>query len=554
MDENENEIARIGPPRPPLSRGACTVVAAPTSEESNSENVLPFPTTAEPQNILVPLYPDQRVSVDDLQDRMLSKLESDERARVVLVAPTGFGKTECLTEVIAWWDSQERGCVLFLVDKISLLTQTAERFRKWGLRCGVVGNGIREQRADDQVVVMTVQSAIRVLNMWNQNRYTLIIIDEAHTIFKKHASLLIRDVPAIATTATPHNLMLPGLFDEMVLASSLATMVESKRLARPRVFQPKSQINLKKIDHGVGDYNMRHAGMRARSISGDVVGNWLDRGEQRKTLVFACSCDHADSLRGEFRAAGVKAETIHSKMPDKEGIKKTVKRFRAGKFPVLISVDMVIEGFDVPDVSCVVIARPTASEKLHVQMVGRGLRYHEGKVDCLVFDHASNFSRFGPLLDYQPPSLEEMEYRCGKTTKSRSEERGESVQHFCKKCDHEIHGMFAECSNCGHQEIREPSQDVVVDTADELIEHAGDKVYGSLEEQLKGTLTAREFYQQMLWLCKDGKPQPAYFSTLKVFGVKAPFNWQQLQPIKASPEVKRWRQYDLIRWKKMRRA
>ena len=506
------------------------------------------------QNVLVPLYEHQTPAVDELMQRMLTMIDDGDRARAVFVAPTGFGKTECLTEVIARWDQQERGCVLFLVDKISLLTQTAERFRKWGLRCGVVGNGIREQSADDQVVVMTVQSAIRCLNMWNQNRYTLIIIDEAHTIFKKHASLLIRDVPAIATTATPHNLMLPGLFDEMVLASSLATMVESKRLARPRVFQPKSQINLKKIDHGVGDYNMRHAGMRARSISGDVVGNWLDRGEQRKTLVFACSCDHADSLRGEFRAAGVKAETIHSKMPDKEGIKKTVKRFRAGKFPVLISVDMVIEGFDVPDVACVVIARPTASEKKHVQMVGRGLRAHPGKEDCLVFDHASNFSRFGPLLDYQPPSLEEMEYRCGKTTKSRSEERGESVQHFCKKCDHEIHGMFAECSNCGHQEIREPKQDVVVDTADELVEHAGDKVYGSLEEQLKGTLTAREFYQQMLWLCKDGKPQPAYFSTLKVFGIKAPFNWQQLQPIKASPEVMRWRQYDLIRWKKMRRA
>ena len=81
-----------------------------------------------------------------------------------------------------------------------------------------------------------------------------------------------------------------------------------------------------------------------------------------------------------------------------------------------------------------------------------------------------------------------------------------------------------------------------------------EEVADELEEQLKGTLTAREFYQQMLWLCKDGKPQPAYFSTLKVFGLKAPFNWQQLQPIKASPEVMRWRQYDLIRWKKMRRA
>lgn len=71
---------------------------------------------------------------------------------------------------------------------------------------------------------------------------------------------------------------------------------------------------------------------------------------------------------------------------------------------------------------------------------------------------------------------------------------------------------------------------------------------------LRSLLSTRMFYQQMLWLRKNGKLQPAYFSTLKVFGIKAPFNWQQLTPVKASPEVMRWRQYDLIRWKKMRRA
>lgn len=511
------------------------------------DNVVPMKPD---RNVLVPLYPHQRDAVDDLQARMDSLMDASERARVVFVAPTGFGKTECLTEVIAWWHQQERGCVLFLVDKISLLTQTAERFRKWGLRCGVIGNGIREKRADDQVMVMTVQSAIKHLTIWNANQYSLIMIDEAHTIFTKHTELLARDVAAIATTATPHNPMLPVLFSEMVVASSLQSMVDGKHLSKPRVFQPKSQINLRTVKHTVGDYNMNQAGRRAKAISGDVVGNWLDRGESRKTLVFACSCDHADSLRGEFRQAGIDAETIHSKMRDKEEIKRIVERFRKGEFPVLISVDMVIEGFDVPDVSCVVIARPTASEKKHIQMVGRGLRDHQGKVDCLIFDHASNFSRFGPLLDYQPPSLDAMEERCGKRTQKRSEYKGESVQHFCKQCDHEIHGKFAECINCGHQEIRTPREDVVVDANEELIEHAGTPQYGGLEDQIRQTIPIKEFYRQMLWLCKEGKPQPAYFSTLKIYDRKPPFDWQYLEPLKASPEVQRWRKYDLIKWRK----
>lgn len=502
------------------------------------------------RNVLVPLYEHQRTAVDDLQQRMLSMLDDGERARVVFVAPTGFGKTECLTEVIAWWHQQERGCVLFLVDKISLLTQTAERFRKWGLRCGVIGAGIREKRADDQVMVMTVQSAIKHLTVFNASQYSLIMIDEAHTMFRKHTELLAGDVPAIATTATPHNLMLPALFDEMVVASSLQSMVDGKHLAKPRLFQPKSQIRLARVKLQVGDYNMNQAGKRAKAISGDVVGNWINRGEQRKTLVFACSCDHADSLRGEFRQAGIDAETIHSRMRDKEEIKRIVERFRANEFPVLISVDMVIEGFDVPDVSCVVIARPTASEKKHIQMVGRGLRDHPGKVDCLIFDHASNFSRFGPLLEYEPPRLDAMEDRCGKRTMKRSEYKGESVQYFCKECDHELHGRYAECSNCGHQEVREPKQDVVADVNDELIENDKTPTYGGLEDQIRHTIPMQDFYRQVLWLCKADKPQPAYFSTLKVYGEKAPFDWQNLTPLQASPEVKRWRQHDLIRWRK----
>ena len=65
---------------------------------------------------------------------------------------------------------------------------------------------------------------------------------------------------------------------------------------------------------------------------------------------------------------------------------------------------------------------------------------------------------------------------------------------------------------------------------------------------LRSLLSTRMFYQQMLWLCKNGKLQPAYFSTLKVFGIKAPFNWQQLPPAESDSLKKHgpWRPFSTI--------
>lgn len=117
-----------------------------------------------------------------------------------------------------------------------------------------------------------------------------------------------------------------------------------------------------------------------------TVGAWRDRASERKsTIVFCVDLAHLRDLAAMFRDHGVDARVITGSTP-KQVRSERLDAFKAQEFPVLLNCGIFIEGTDIPNVDCVLLARPTKSRNLLIQMIGRGMRLHPGKTNCHVID------------------------------------------------------------------------------------------------------------------------------------------------------------------------
>jgi superfamily II DNA or RNA helicase len=156
-----------------------------------------------------------------------------------------------------------------------------------------------------------------------------------------------------------------------------------------------------------GDY---HEGdlsgvMNDNPLVADVVDTWLRRAQNRSTFCFAVDRAHAKHLKEKFAEAGVSTGYIDAYTPTNER-EETKRRFRDGEIRVVCNVGCLTTGIDW-DVRCIVLARPTKSEMLFVQIIGRGLRPSEGKEDCLILDHSDTHLRLGFVTDIQHEVLDD---------------------------------------------------------------------------------------------------------------------------------------------------
>jgi DNA repair protein RadD len=155
------------------------------------------------------------------------------------------------------------------------------------------------------------------------------------------------------------------------------------------VYAPVDGPDLRGVRTQAGDYIESQLAQRMNTakLVGDVVTHWYRHGEGRKTVVFATDVAHSRHLCDEFRKSGVQAEHIDGGTP-KEERAAVLARLARGEIAAVCNCMVLTEGWDSPEVSCLVLARPTKSLGLFRQMVGRGLRAAPGKANCIVLDHA----------------------------------------------------------------------------------------------------------------------------------------------------------------------
>jgi DNA repair protein RadD len=499
------------------------------------------------------LRPHQKALVDGIHQAWA---EGD--TSVCLWGVTGLGKTELSVE-LARQEAEGGGHTLFLINRITLATQTANRFLKYGLLPGIL-------RAEDTLIrgyePVTIASVATTRSEKRSEtvdailtKTTLVVIDETHVWDEHYDALLgcLPDVRLVGLTATPLREGLGLRYQRLVKGPSYTWMIDNGYLVRPRYFMPSTA----EVSEGLagvsvastGDFKERQlsALMRRKTILGDVVGTYKAKGEDRPAIVFAVDIAHSKALVDEFRTAGISAEHIDYRT-DNEERQKAFERFRRGETKVLCSVAVLGIGFDEPCASCVILARPTLSLALHIQQVGRGLRMFDGKSDCLVFDHAGNIRRHGRIEDFEPPELSDIDKRSDK------KRRNEYAADFkpCPECSAILEPKQRICHECCHENGRKNRVDFV---PAELTEAGQEVAPGVSMDELK------RIYRMNLWITRArGKgPEPAFYRTIEYFGISKeeakkrrliPWSWRNLESLPPDDAYLRWEQSRRIAYAK----
>ena len=400
------------------------------------------------------LRPYQQAAVDNVMQLWAAGTRS-----VLLVAPTGAGKTVIAADLIKRCEEQHKR-VVFLAPRRELIGQTADKLMRVGVNFGILLANAGGLNLSAKVQVASVDTLIA--RMVKRNKYDfqfdIVIIDEAHIgVTSEARKKLLALWPAaqiVGLTATPSRSdgkAMGVLYDELVEVTTPAELTHEGYLVPARYYSV-SKPDLSRVRTTAGDFNLGDLdkAVNQPKLVGDIVQHWLEHANDKRTVVFATSISHSAALAEEFIRAGVAAEHVSAETPTAER-EAIITRFRNGRTQVLTNAVLASIGFDVPEVSCVVLARPTKSVALYLQMLGRGLRPSEGKVDCLVLDHAGTVLRHGFATDERFWTLHG-EYsqdaeRVAKAKKER-EKKGERDLE-CPQCKYVWRGGIT-CPSCNY--------------------------------------------------------------------------------------------------------
>jgi DNA repair protein RadD len=347
------------------------------------------------------------------QSRAISDLRAAYRAGArapLLVGPTGMGKTVILAEILRGLSERGRSG-LVLVHRRELIAQTAAKLDLAGVPHGIIAAGHISAAAPIQIA--SVQTLARRLHTITSPP-DLIVIDEAHHATAGSWSRTLDhwpDAHRLGVTATPIRLDGRGLsavFDHLVFGPSVADLVTEGFLTPARIYAPPQQADLSGLKRRAGDFAVDQAAERLDrpSVTGDAIAHFRRFAGDQRAIAFCCSTAHAGHVCDQFNAAGISAATLLGST-DPVQRDRVVQSFAAGTLQVLVTVDVVSEGFDVPAAGCAILLRPTQSLGLYLQQVGRVLRPALGKAAAIVLDHVGNVHRHGFPDDHRDWSLDD---------------------------------------------------------------------------------------------------------------------------------------------------
>lgn len=357
-----------------------------------------------------------------------SKIAAGTR-RVCLNSPTGSGKTVIAAGIVQLAVAKGKR-VLFLAHRRELIEQTADKLISSGvLNFGVIMAGDKRVNPDAPVQVASIKTLIRR----ELPAADLIIIDEAHRAASRSYLNILANYPdavVLGLTATPERLDGKGLddiFDELVVVETVPNLIEQGFLIKPTCYVgPTGDLSGVKTKRGDYDEAQLAEAMDQPKLTGDIVANWKRLANGKKTVVFASSVEHAKHISQEFFNAGVSAAWVSGDTPKVER-EATIADWRSGAITIVANCQIFVEGFDLPELECCILARPTQSVSMYLQMVGRIMRPAHGKADALVLDHA------GCCIEHGSPHIHR-EWTLEGMTKKRKKREQDSVL-VCDACN-----------------------------------------------------------------------------------------------------------------------
>ena len=378
--------------------------------------------------------------------------------RVVMEAPTGTGKTVIALAMISL--AAERGVKVGVITSgRQLIYQMARKAEEAGLNYSVLlANSKYEWNPDAQCLIISKDTLVARWGKVSWRQPAMYIVDECDVcISEQWLKVLKRSPRTVGMTATPVTGQGEGLgflYSDMVKVAPYSALIKSGRLVdipEGNVFSPYRPDLVGGKKSG-GDWNQGWlAGrMNQQRLVGDIVSHWSRLASDRPTVVFCVNKAHTAAVCEAFTSAGIPAEFIIDETTQYER-DQIFQRTESGTTKVIVNCATLTRGWDLPCISCAVLAKPTKRLRLYLQMVGRILRASPGKQDALLIDHSGCVWEHGWPTEDREWSLEG-----GEPTPNQesSGEQGEKPERQCPQCSLVLPGYRSECDHCGWKRLQ----------------------------------------------------------------------------------------------------
>ena len=486
----------------------------------------------------------------DLRDYQAAAVEKLEAAtKALFVAPTGSGKTIIATSIIE--RAVERG------ERVLMLTHRREILRQTSLKLpidhGLIQAGLNIDLSYP-VQVASVQTLARCMrtDKCPLPAANLIIIDEAHHVAATTWRKILEAYPnarKIGLTATPCRSDGRGLgnyFDELILGPQIPELIAQKHLV-PTVYYAPAEPDLKGVETRQGDYAIGQLAdrMNRDDLVGDIIsaiGTSTANAERR--WCSAVDVAHSVHVRDEFIKSGVRAEHVDGSTPKTER-DAILARLASGETELVTNCMVLTEGFDLPAIGCIVLARPTKQLGLFRQMAGRGLRPAPGKTNLILIDHSGAVYRHGLLEDEIEWTLD-VTKRADNPTHQKRDKQTTSRLIDCSQCGALRTGGEA-CPHCGFLPKRRPEAIIFADGELARVDRNGNPIASSDPHEKMKWLAMLYFIERQ----KGYRQGWARVNFRKKFGGYPPYGCP-MPPTEPTPEVSAWVRSQMIAYAKAR--
>lgn len=356
------------------------------------------------------------------QVEALAALDAHMRERETnpcVVIPTGGGKSILMAWAIQQWKADYppfRCCIL--AHRKELVEQNAsELISIWpGIDVGINSAALGQRAVDSSIIYASIDS---VYQKWgNFPKFDVVIVDEAHRIpargegkyrqFIQGCQKSNKNLKVIGFTATPFRMGCgpichkDHILNEICYSANVVNLIADGYLCKLRSKVGDVQADMSQVMRNSGGDYITNSLSEAVNKSGVVQGAirsamQIIQQENRKSIVFFCvDLKHCHEVTIELHKYGMRVPMVTGKTSVQERT-RIAEAFKQGRIHAITNVNVFTEGFNAKRIDCIVLLRPTLSAGLYMQMVGRGLRVHPSKTDCLVLDYAHCIETHGPI-------------------------------------------------------------------------------------------------------------------------------------------------------------
>lgn len=489
---------------------------------------------------------DVAVALRPYQEQMLQRAREavkGGRSRVLLVAPTGAGKTHIIAAAFAGFLERGHGSALYVVHRRQLVLQTALVLRKMGIPATILMAGHNTDWSH-RVYIVSRDTWARRRDYVNFGDVDLLIFDEAHIGLGAQMRMVgaLRPRVVLGFTATPISLTGPGmgaLYQELVAGPSYGELIAMGYLVPTRwlVAQPLRDEGMR-VSPLTGDYLHEDV---VQVVKGQVLVDFYEAFAAhagKRNVVFAPSVDIAATIAARLGNMGYPAVVLDWSTPPRAR-EEALRGFREGRIGAIVNVDVLSEGWDEPLVDTIFLASPTRSLARHLQRIGRGMRPAPGKGEVRIVDLVGSVFLHGAPEDILGWELE--------PARPERQKRAPNValvkrKGLCPVCRQEMKAV--PCQNCGFEPKYVPKlKDLEVVSAAKLVE-LGDT----------SPATRKAWYAMLLYWVREHGKKDGYAAHLyrERWGEWPEWRPHEVVPMRPSESVLRFIKHRLIRWAKRR--